>query len=295
MEKHRKEFENWQRQHIGVTEATVKRVRHALVPFLRQLPVDPGFYDAAYLLKVTLTCVTGKSPAYAKKFVSALRSYVRFLGASGLCSPELIYAIPTIPQRRLSTLPRYLNPLDVENLISSCDITTAHGVRDRAILLLLARLGLRGGDVLNLKFRDLDWDRGNIHVCGKSRRRTALPLPQDAGDAVLAYIRGARPESDSDIVFLRALAPHRPFTGSSTISVIVSLALARAGIQNPPTRGANLLRHSAATSMLRNGSSLDQVGSLLRHRSVNTTAHYAKVSVDMLREVAQPWPGAASC
>ena len=136
---------------------------------------------------------------------------------------------------------------------------------------------------------------GKGQVCGKGRREVCLPLPQDVGDALLDYVCRARPVSGSDIIFLRSSAPYQPFAGSSSISALVRLALVRAGISDPPSRGANLLRHSAATSMLRAGATLDTIGAVLRHRSATATAHYAKVDIPMLVRVAQPWPGAASC
>jgi integrase len=145
-----------------------------------------------------------------------------------------------------------------------------------------------------MRFGDIDWNEGTLRVKGKGRRETRLPLPQDAGDALLNYLRDCRPAVAGDEVFLRLWAPHRPVR-SVAVSAIVDRALVRAGITNAPSRGANLLRHSAATGMLRAGATLDAVGSVLRHRSPNTTAHYAKVDVLMLSKIAQPWLGGASC
>jgi site-specific recombinase XerD len=184
---------------------------------------------------------------------------------------------------------------DVEQVIAACDTATAHGLRDRAILLLLARLGLRAGDILGLRLGDLDWAEATLRVHGKGRREVRLPLPQDAGDALLAYLERARLGSREPRVFLRCSAPYRPLARSSCISAIVRLALHRAGIASPPSRGANLLRHSAATALLRDGATLDAVSALLRHRSLDTTVHYAKVDLPMLRGVAQPWPEDVPC
>lgn len=149
---------------------------------------------------------------------------------------------------------------DVERLIASCDLTKPHGIRDRAILLLLARLGLRAGDVLTMRLDDIAWDEGTFRVRGKGRREIRLPLPQDAGDALLKYLSLARPSVAHEQVFLRSSAPYRPFKTSCAISDVVRLALKRAGIADAPSRGANLLRHSAATGMLRAGASLDAIG-----------------------------------
>jgi integrase/recombinase XerD len=259
------------------------------------LGAEPASYEASLIRQAVLDEVKDTSAAYAKTITTALRCYLRFLGASGECRQELIHAVPTVPQWRLSALPRYLPLDDVERLIGACDTSKTSGIRDRAILLLLSRLGLRGGDVLGLRLDHICWADGTLRVSGKGRREVCLPLPQDAGDALLDYISHARPTSESDAVFLRSCAPYRPFAVSSSISSVVKLALARAGISNPPSHGANLLRHSAATSMLRAGATLDTIGTVLRHRSAVTTAHYAKVDIPMLLQVVQPWPEQLSC
>jgi site-specific recombinase XerD len=176
-------------------------------------------------------------------------------------------------------------------LIATCDATTPTGARDRAVLLLLARLGLRAGDVIALRLDSIDWSQATITVLGKGRRETRLPLPQDAGDAVLDYLKRGRPRVRRVELFLTLRAPFKPLCGS-TMSTIVRRAIDKGGIV-APTKGANLLRHSAATAMLRGGATLDMVGSVLRHRSPDMTAHYAKVDVSMLQQIAQPWPGDA--
>ena len=289
------QFQQWLHQHRGIAECTINKHGRMVTRLLVSLGSDPTHYTAASVRQAILDEVRGTSAAYAKTMTTALRGYLRFLGASGTCRPELIHAVPTIPQWRLSAMPRYLPAGDVERMIASCDTNKPHGVRDRAILLLLARLGLRAGDVLGLRLSQICWADGTLRVCGKGRREVCLPLPQDAGDALLEYICHARPDSGNDVVFLRSSAPYRCFAGSSTISSLVRLALGRAGISDPPSRGANLLRHSAATSMLRAGATLDTIGAVLRHRSATTTAHYAKVDIPMLLQVAQPWPGEAPC
>src|SRR4029077_3344800 len=150
-------------------------------------------------------------------------------------------------------------------IVDRCDLTTSTGLRDRAILLLLARLGLRAGDIVSLHLNDLDWRRGTLSVRGKGRRETRLPLPQDAGDALLAYLERARPRVGSDRVFFMLNAPIRPLTSSGVVTNIVRAAIRKAGI-DAPMKGAGLLRHSAATAMLRGGATLDMVGAVLRHR-----------------------------
>jgi integrase len=182
----------------------------------------------------------------------------------------------------------------VQRIIDACDSNRPDGARDRAILLLLARLGLRGGDIVRMRLSDIDWANARVQVAGKGRREVRLPLPQEVGDAILAYLRARRAVVGCDRVFLRSRAPWRPLAESSGVSCIVKRAIARAGV-SAPTRGAHLLRHSAATAMLREGISLPSIGIVLRHRSVETTSHYAKVDVELLRSVAQQWIGGSSC
>jgi site-specific recombinase XerD len=288
-------FQDWLRRHRGISERTIDRYGRMVMRLVATLGAEPASYEASLIRQAVLDEVKDTSAAYAKTITTALRCYLRFLGASGECRQELIHAVPTVPQWRLSALPRYLPLDDVERLIGACDTSKTSGIRDRAILLLLSRLGLRGGDVLGLRLDHICWADGTLRVSGKGRREVCLPLPQDAGDALLDYISHARPTSESDAVFLRSCAPYRPFAVSSSISSVVKLALARAGISDPPSHGANLLRHSAATSMLRAGATLDTIGTVLRHRSATTTAHYAKVDIPMLLQVVQPWPEQLSC
>jgi integrase/recombinase XerD len=292
---HVAEFQDWLRHHRGISERTVDRHGRLIVRLLPSLGDDPGKYDAELVRRVILTEAQTSSRPYIKTMATALRGYLRFLAAHGACRPWLDRAVPNIPHWRLSALPRYLVLADIERVIACCDLTKPHGMRDKAILLLLVRLGLRGGDILSMRLDDIDWDQGTLRVRGKGRREVRLPLPQDAGDALLDYLRRVRPRIGDDRIFLRSSPPYRPFAGPSAISDVVRLAVKRAGIANPPSRGANLLRHSAATGMLRAGATLDAIGTVLRHRSTDTTAYYAKVDVTMLRQIAQPWPGDASC
>jgi integrase len=158
-------------------------------------------------------------------------------------------------------------------------------------MLLLLRLGLRAGDIANMRPADIDWQDATLLVRGKGRRDVRLPLPQDAGDAVLEYLERERPNVAIGRIFLCARAPFRALRSGGAVSDIVRGALRAAGIENPPTRGANLIRHTSATTMLRAGATLDEIGTILRHKSPDTTAHYAKVDVAALQQIAQPWPG----
>jgi site-specific recombinase XerD len=289
------DYQRWLAVHRGLSDRSVSRQGRMIKRLLPALGEDPRAYGAATIRAAVRAEAQRCSPSHVRTMTSALRGYLRFLAASGLCRPGLDQAVPPVLQWRLSALPRYLPSADVERMIASCDRATPLGLRDRAALLLLARLGLRAGDVRGLRLDDFDWTAGAICVCGKSRRSVRLPLPQDVGDAVLAYIENGRPPVAEDRLFLRSMAPYRPFTTSSSISHIVAHALRRAGVEDPPSKGAGLLRHSAATTMLRAGATLEAVGALLRHRSLDMTAHYAKVDVIMLETIAQPWPGEVSC
>jgi integrase/recombinase XerD len=213
--------------------------------------------------------------------------------ASGLCPADLDDAIPTIAGWRLASLPRPLSSSEVERVIATCDPATRAGSRNRAILLLLVRLGLRAGEVATLRLADIDWHGATVQVAGKSRRASRLPLPQQVGDAIQAYLRHGRPQVAVDTVFLRVIAPWRSLTGQG-ITTVASRAIRSAGVV-APARGAHALRHSAAAEMLRQGGSLEQIRIVLRHRDAETTAHYAKVDLALLRRVAQPWPEVKPC
>jgi site-specific recombinase XerD len=287
-------FRVWLRQHCGTTDETIDRYLYEVSRWLPALGTDPATYDAAAIRNVILNQTPSRSRSSVRLTATVLRIYLRFLAARDECRPELCHAVPSVPRRRLASLPRYASAATIERIIASCGTATPVELRDRAIILLLARLGLRAGDIRRLRLTDIDWANALLHVHGKGRRSVSLPLPQDAGDALLAYIERGRPVVAEERVFLRVQAPFTPFASSSEIAGIVSRVLARGGIEGVPT-GAHLFRHSLATAMLRTGASLESVGTVLRHRSPGTTAIYAKVDVAMLTKVAQPWPGDVSC
>lgn len=289
------DFQGWLRRHRGASEQTVAVYGRTIMRLLPALGDDPASYDAGLIRGVILKESKNRSGPYIKAMTAALRSYLKFLVAHGVCRSWLDQAVPTVARWRLSALPRYLPPSAVEKLIAGCDLTKPVGVRDRAILLLLARLGLRAGDIVAMRLSDIEWEIAALRVRGKGRREVRLPLPQEVGDAILVYLNQVRPDVDSERIFLRSLAPHGPLAGPASVTAVVTYALKRAGIVDAPSKGANLLRHSAATSMLRSGATLDTIGAVLRHRSVQTTAHYAKVDVNALRQITQTWPGDVPC
>ena len=288
-------FSTWLTQHRGLKTPTVKRYVRIIEELLPALGHDTAAYNAAHVRQVVLRKVNHLSIGYAKTYVTAFRAFLRFLAVQGRCRSHLDRAVPTLPEWKLSTLPRYLEPEDIDRMLASCDLSKPLGVRDRAVLLLMVRLGLRAGDIKGMRLDDLDWEAGTVRVLGKGRREVRLPLPQDAGEALIEYLCKMRPTASTDHVFLCMNAPVRPISHSSTVSGIVHAALQRAGIVNPPSKGAHLLRHSAATAMLRSGASLDVIATVLRHQSTDMTAYYAKVDIQMLSEIAQPWPEEAPC
>jgi site-specific recombinase XerD len=226
----------------------------------------------------------------ARRATAALRSFLGFLYQHGHLATNLGGSVPAVAMWRLAELPRFLSSEEVERMLQSCDQFTPAGRRDYAVLLLLARLGLRAGEVVHLSLDAINWEAGEVSIRGKSAREDRLPLPQDVGQALANYLRKGRPECSSRRVFLRINAPRQGFSSSVAICDIVRRALARARL-SPPHKGAHLLRHSLATTMLRGGASLAQIGQILRHQQAQTTEIYAKVDLTALRALVQPWPG----
>lgn len=230
------------------------------------------------------------SPLRASLMVTALRSFFRYLLHRGEVGTDLAACVPTVPRWSFSSLPRFLSPDEVQRVLKSCDRQAPIGRRNYAILLLLARLGLRAGEVVALDLDDIDWTEGLIDIRGKGGKSVLLPLPVDVGKAIADYLRRDRPRCSVRKLFIRDRAPHIGFQNSMAISTLAMRALKQAGIKSSHT-GAHVFRHSLATSLLRKGCSLDEIGELLRHQSPNTTTIYAKVDVTALRTLALPWPG----
>ena len=241
----------------------------------------------------TLHYAQGRTPKTAQTMLTALRSFMRFLYLRGLISEKLDDHIPSVATWRQASPPKWLPDEDVERLLNCCDRHSAIGQRDYAVLLLLARLGLRAGEILLLELDDIRWEAAEITVHGKGPHRKRFPIPDDVGAAIAVYLKNARPRCDSRRVFVRVKAPYRGLGHASTVDTIVSDALQRAGLA-PPMKGAHLFRHSLATHMLRNGATLTEIGQILHHASPDTTSIYAKVDIEGLRDIAQPWPGDCS-
>ena len=279
----------------GLSPMTIKSYEYSVAELITELGSNIEKYDSQLIQQVICNVTQHLSRCVAKKLTVALRAYLRFLSLEGLCAPDLDKTVPIIAQWKLSSMPRYITSNDVESVINSCDIHTHQGVRDRAIILLLARLGLRAGDIVNMYIDDINWAEGCLTVRGKSQNESLLPLPQETGNAILVYLKQVRPSVPLKQLFLCLNAPHRAFSTSTCVSNIARSALLRSGIVNLPSHGAHLLRHSAATSLLRDGATLETVSSLLRHNSLDMTAYYAKVDIPNLMKITQPWPEGISC
>ena len=229
-------------------------------------------------------------PKGAKLLTTALRAFLRYARYRGEVTIDLAVAVPVVANWSMTSLPRAIGTDQVRQLLASINQRTAMGLRDYAILLLLARLGLRAGEVVFLELDDIDWNVGQLSVRGKNGQRSGLPLTAEVGQAIAAYLRRGRPVSTSRRVFLRAKAPIRGFQGPSGVGSMVRHCLKRAGVSGP-TYGAHQFRHGLATEMLRQGSSLREIGEVLGHRHPQTTSIYAKVDINTLRTLAVPWPG----
>jgi site-specific recombinase XerD len=275
--------------------SVVTGVRHwcVLGPFLHQRfgtgAIEPQAITVEDVTRYVTAQLPARSPASAQLQASILRSFFRFLWRTGQTRVDLSAAIPSVRRWRLVDVPKYLTPDAVAQVLDACDRSSAIGRRDYAILLLLARLGLRGGEVVRLELDDIDWHAGELLVRGKGAVRSRLPLPCDVGETVAAYLQRDRPRCVTRHVFVRARAPHRGFGHPSSVSTLVRVAITRAGVR-APMHGAHLLRHSLATELLRRGASMAAIGDVLRHQHPQTTEIYAKVDLTRLRLLAQPWP-----
>ncbi|PYR72542.1 MAG: integrase [Acidobacteria bacterium] len=268
-------YEAYLQHDRGLSPVTGPRHWFILRRFVRgrfgEGPIDLRGLTADDVTRHVLAQIPSRSPASAQLHASTLRSFLRFLWQTGVTTTDLTAAI------------------EVTRVLNACDQSSPVGRRDYAILLLLARLGLRGGEVVRLELDDIDWHTGALTVRGKGSIRSQLPLPSDVGEALATYLRRDRPRCATRRVFVRVRAPHRGLGHPSTVSTLVRMALTRAAV-NAPMKGAHVLRHSLATDLLRRGASLADIGDVLRHQQPNTTEIYAKVDFTRLRLLAQPWP-----
>jgi site-specific recombinase XerD len=290
------DFQRHLSQERGLAPASIIRHLPVLRRFLRETCGD----GAQRLSRLTRADITGfverhardHSPKSGRLMCWTLRAFLRYLQYRDHIAIDLAVSVPTVRTWRLTSLPTCLSSKQVQQVLNACDRRTAIGRRDYAILMLLARLGLRAKEIASLTLDDLDWGSGQLTVRGKGRRKTQMPLPPEVGAAIADYLQRDRPRSDSRHVFLRSLAPLIGF-GPSGISVLAKRALTRAGFDDIPRKGAHVFRHSLATELLRAGASLTEIGQVLRHQDHDTTRLYAKVDIDALRTLGLRWPGGA--
>ena len=286
-------YETYLRVERGLVTATVVNY----LPFVRKFLVE-RFREGSFRLRevkpsdisdFVLRHAHSMAVGRAQLMTTAFRSFFRFLFQKGKMQTDLAASVPTVADWRLSTVPKHLTPEQVERVLQACNPRTASGRRDYAVLLLLARLGLRAGEVVALELDDIKWRASEIIVRGKGLFHDRMPLPADVGKALASYLRRDRPVCQTRRVFVCMKAPPRGFAGPGTLTTIVRRALARADL-HPPFKGAHLLRFSLATSMLRSGATMGEIGEVLRHRASTTTEIYAKVDFEGLRSLAHPWP-----
>jgi site-specific recombinase XerD len=291
----RQKFEHYLLCERGLATASIRLYGDAVGRFL-----DHIFGDGEVrLAELTAAQVIGfvqfdaqrlQHPKRAKVMTSALRSFLQYGRYLGDIRTDLHASVPTVANWSMAGIPRAISASQVHTLLVQCERRTATGRRDYAVLLLLARLGLRAGEVVDLTLDDLDWHEGAIRIRGPAQRCDRLPMPADVGTALVDYLRNGRPACCVRNVFIRSRAPRQGLRGPSAVSCIVFRALRRAGIDSP-CKGAHLLRHSLATQMLGNGASLNEIGEILRHRNPQTTTIYAKVDLASLHALAIAWPG----
>jgi site-specific recombinase XerD len=287
-------FERYLLLERGLLADTAADYVHSVRPFLEGFAdadhVDVSRLDGPAVVAFVIERCPRQTRSSAKRTVKALRSVLGFLHAEGYIERSLMHAVPAAGGWRLAALPKRLEPDQVRRLLAACDRRSMTGCRDFAVLTVLARLGLRAGEVAGLSLDDIDWRAGEVVVHGKARRSERLPLPADVGEAMVAYLQDGRPASAlGRTLFVRVRAPHRTLTNKA-VSAIVLRAATRAGLGRI---GPHQLRHTVASEMLAAGASLPEIGQVLRHQHPETTAIYAKVDREALRRLARPWPEAA--
>ena len=289
-------YRDYLRTERGLTERSVCVYLPLIHDFLTELEAKAGGastqrLDALIVKDFLLDRVGDRSSEYCRLLATAMRSLLRFLHLRGETMIDLSLCVPTVRRYRGAAVHPYLSPDEVERVLSATDRSSARGRRDHAILLLLARLGLRAGEIVTLDLGDIRWRAGEIVVRGKGRVLDRLPLLADVGEALALYLRKDRGASASRRVFLRMLAPRVGLGGPAAVGHIVRKALARAALRPSSRVATHLFRHSLATRMIREGASITEISEVLRHRAQSTTQIYAKVAFEDLRRVARPWPG----
>jgi len=291
-----REFLQWMIAHRASVETTVASYRLYITKLIDFLGDKPGTYTAVGLRDFISKRYRHYGCNSMRMVLAAVRMFLRYLAAEGRCRAGLEQALLSPASWSQQSLPQGLGTEELQRILALCPATPT-GIRDRSVLLLLSRLGLRAGEVAALRLTDVCFETATIKVLGKGRREVQLPLPQDVGDALLEYLRVRHPRVETDYIFLRAVAPYKPFIARQrghAVTHIARTAMRRADVESPK-RGAHILRHTAACQMLRADVGLEDIAQVLRHRSIETTGIYAKVDLHMLEQVAQPWPKEESC
>lgn len=286
-------FEHWLVHDRGLApmsvELYVRWSRHLTASWWRDGAVAPENLDPTAIIALVRDEVGRLAAPSTRNLLSALRAFLHFLYVTGRTSRPLTTVVPAAAVWHRQRLPRAVPRSVAESLLDNCDTTTPIGRRDAAVLHLLVRLGLRAGEVARLDLDAIDWCAGEVIVEGKSRRPDRLPLPHDAGEAIVAYLRDGRPHVSERRVFLNTTAPYGALSRTGVRSIVYR-ACDRCSV---PRFGPHRLRHTLGTETLRAGASLPEVAQLLRHRSLDATEIYAKVHEAALRELAMAWPGVA--
>jgi len=294
MDRLREKYDTYLRQQRGLGEVSIKECMRYLALFMTfrfgETLGDLNVITTDDIVNFLCQRRNGSRPYRDKTPPTHLRNLFKFLFWSGKTKRNLANGIPRVVQPRFTDLPRYLMPEDVQQLLKSVRTNNAIGSRNYAMLLLLARLGLRAPEVIAIQLDDIDWRSGEILIRGKGKRLDRMPLPADVGEAIVDYIKNGR-AGTSRSLFVSSITPHRPFTNSYILNDTLKKAFEKTGLK-PPQKytGAYVFRHSLATNMLRQGATLDEIGDVLRHRTRMTTTIYAKLDIDALRSIARPWP-----
>ncbi len=291
------EYAAWSREERGLAPSTVENYSGYVRRFLTSICGTEKLWLAGIKASQITDYIRRNAPrdrtfSQAKNIVSALRSFFRFARYRDHVQTNLAAVVPSVAGWSMASIPRAMPADCVRQLLNESKTwRTPAGLRDRAILLLLARLGLRAREIVRLDLDDIDWSQGWLKVHGKGRQERPLPLPHDVGEAIASYLKNGRPESTCRRAFLRSRAPFDGLKAHSDVCQIVRRGIDRAGLELDFT-GSHQLRHALAVDMLRQGISLTEISQVLRHRNPDTTRRYAKVDIEGLREVALPWPGA---
>lgn len=288
------DYEKYLRRERGLTEKSISGNWHVVDGFLRfrfgSMPLKIGQVTQSDIVSFLQHLKARKGQLRNKNHSTHLRNFFRYLFQAGKTKKNLALGIPSVAHRYGARLPRHLTPEQVETLIAAVRTDGPTGRRDYAMVLLLARLGLRAHEVVTMQLNDVDWRTGEIIVRGKGNRHDRLPLPPDVGKAIADYMKFER-VSSSRTLFVTARTPHRPLGDGQILNLILRAAFAKTGLKPPvPYVGSHILRHSLAANLARHGASLEEIADMLRHRSRASTMIYARLDIDGLRSIAQPWP-----